>query len=124
MRAILKCLVISIMILIGICSCKTMPNLEKSCQLQCLADFRYCEKICDDNCPDCCSSNRAMAIISYKRYANECEVLGKPPSDWLQYYHDPLKCNKNSCSCQDDLLLCKQHCVGKIYKRLKTSKYC
>lgn len=96
----------------------------KQCLNQCLTDYQYCQKICLNNCSHCCGTNHGQATEKYSRYENQMNIEGKPAIHWLQYYDDQLKCNKNSCDCQSDHLLCKQHCTGKYIRRLKVYKYC
>lgn len=97
---------------------------QKSCYNQCLGELQYCKKICKDSCPTCCGLSKFHAIESYGRYAKQSRVQGFFPINLLQYYDDPLKCKKNSCDCQADYVLCKQHCAGIITKRLNNKKPC
>jgi hypothetical protein len=109
-------------------SCKTAlvgPNpIQKQCIQACVADFNYCRKICVKDCFHCCAHESVKARTSLSRYVRQCRIEGKVPLSRLQSFSDPLKCNKNSCNCQDDLVLCKQTCLGKVYKSLKPYKFC
>jgi hypothetical protein len=109
-------------------ACKTQiygPSLEqKQCLSHCLQDFQYCQNICTDNCPHCCVESSLRANQSYQRYLRQSKIDGKPSIQKLQSFDDPLKCNKNSCNCQADLLLCKRTCLGKVDKSLKTYNFC
>lgn len=110
-------------------ACKTslmgVPNpIQKQCIQACVADFNYCQKICVKDCPHCCANESAKSRDSLNRYARQSRIEGKVPLSRLQSFSDPLKCNKNSCNCQDDLVLCKQTCLGKVYKSLKPYKFC
>ncbi|NBX85071.1 MAG: hypothetical protein EBQ95_05620 [Gammaproteobacteria bacterium] len=110
---------------IGCHSLKFEPEEKvKQCLNQCLTDFQYCQNICFNNCSQCCGINLGQATEKYARYENQNQIEGKPAIHWLQYYDDQLKCNKNSCDCQSDHLLCKQHCTGKYIRRLQVYKYC
>lgn len=112
-------------LLVGCHALKIEPEEKvKQCLTQCLMDFQYCQKICFNNCSQCCGINHGQATEKYARYENQMQIEGKPAIHWLQYYDDQLKCNKNSCDCQSDYLLCKQHCTGKYIRRLKVYKYC
>ena len=101
------------------------PNPEqKQCITNCLNDFQYCQHLCIDDCSHCCVESSSRAYQSYHRYLKQSKIDGKSPIQKLQSFDDPLKCNKNSCNCQADLLLCKQACLGKVHKSLKTYKFC
>lgn len=99
-------------------------HVSTSCEKQCLGEFQYCKKICKDSCPDCCGKSKFHAIQSYSRYVKQCKIQGFFPINLLQYYDDPLKCKKNSCDCQADYVLCRQHCTGMITKKLNNNKDC
>jgi hypothetical protein len=101
---------------------KIHPN--QSCLNQCLQEFSYCKKICTDSCPECCGVSKFHALESYHRYVRQSHVQGFFPINLLQSYDDPLKCKKNSCECQADYVLCKQHCTGIITKKLNHKKQC
>jgi len=119
---------ILISVLIVLAGCRTPivgPNIEeKNCINRCLHQFQYCEKICVQNCNNCCIESKLRAKASYSRYLRQCEIDGSPPIQRLQSFTDPLKCNKTSCNCHTDLTLCKQSCLGKVYKSLKPYKFC
>lgn len=112
-------------LLVGCKTLKVEPNEKvKQCLNQCTVDYQYCQKICFNNCSHCCGNTKAHAAEQYSRYLNQMKVQGQPAIHWLQYYDDQLKCNKNSCNCQAEQLLCKQHCTGKYIRRLKVYNYC
>jgi len=119
---------ILVSVLIVLSGCRTPivgPNLEeKNCINSCLYQFKYCEKICIQNCNHCCIESKLRAMTSYNRYLTKCRIDGSPPVLRLQSFIDPLKCNKTSCNCHADLNLCKQSCLGKVYKSLKPYKFC
>jgi|LauGreDrversion4_2_1035121.scaffolds.fasta_scaffold42447_2 hypothetical protein len=101
------------------------PSIQqKQCVGNCLQQFQYCQNICTDNCPHCCIESSLRANESYQRYLRQSKIDGKTAIQKLQSFDDPLKCNKNSCNCQADLILCKQTCLGKVYKSLKTYNFC
>jgi hypothetical protein len=109
-------------------ACKTslmgLPPAQKQCVQACVADFHYCQKICVKDCFHCCAHESVKARDAHCRYVKQSRIEGKVPLSRLQSFSDPLKCNKNSCNCQDDLVLCKQTCLGKVYKSLKPYKFC
>jgi len=97
---------------------------QKTCLNACYEKNRYCHKICQTDCPHCCKYTKMQGLHFYRRYLKRCRIEGKPAFSSLQSFYDPLQCNKNSCDCQKDFLLCQQSCHGKIPKRLKTYKFC
>ena len=99
-------------------------NNQKHCLMQCTHQVRFCNKICFKNCTNCCANSQLRAREFLNRYKNQSKITGQIAFSSLQSFDDPLKCNKNSCDCQADYLLCKQHCLDKIQKRLKIYKFC
>jgi hypothetical protein len=110
-------------ILLSGCQLKQI-NAQKSCHTSCLKAYEYCRPLCKDSCPNCCGKSYSRALSAYHHYVNEKNITGDPSINLLQSFDDHLKCNKNSCNCQADYILCKQACEGKITKRLKTFKPC
>ena len=121
-------LIFVMLAVLSLSACKTalvgLDPMRKQCVAACVADFKYCQHICVKDCPHCCAHDTLKVKESYQRYVRQCQIEGKVPLSRLQSFSDPLKCNKNSCNCQDDLVLCKQTCLGKVYKGLKPYKPC
>lgn len=120
---ILRCLSFCFIFLIAGCQLKHIEQ-TKSCHQACYQTFEQCKPLCQDSCSNCCGKSYSRAVQSYKRYVHEKNITGDPSINLLQSFDDPLKCNKNSCNCQADYILCKQVCEGQITKRLKTYKPC
>ena len=99
-------------------------EIRQACDQSCAQSFQQCQTVCHDSCPKCCEKKHSTANNAYRRYVNEKNITGDPAINLLQSFDDPLKCNKNSCNCQADYILCKQSCKGRIDKRLKTFKPC
>jgi hypothetical protein len=97
---------------------------QKQCITQCTFELQQCQKICFKNCTNCCASSQLRAKDFFSRYQNQSKIQGQIAFSSLKSFDDPLKCNKNSCDCQADYLLCKQNCLDKIQKRLKIYKFC
>ncbi len=108
--------------------CQHIPGYVKSptqqCLIACQHELKTCQNICLGDCSHCCHYTKAQAKSFYQRYLARSRIAGKPAFSSLHSFYDPLQCNKNSCNCQMDFLLCKQKCQGKIQKRLKTYKFC
>jgi hypothetical protein len=109
-------------------SCHHLPWIEasdtKNCLQQCHNELLSCKEMCLTDCNHCCRYTQMQGRSFYQRYLKRKRIEGKPAFSSLQSFYDPLQCNKNSCSCHTDLLLCEQSCHGKIHKRLKTYKFC
>jgi len=105
------------------CQFKHIETL-KNCEQACGQSYYQCQQSCQDSCPKCCGKSYSRSLKSYQRYVNEKNITGDPAINLLQSFDDHLKCNKNSCNCQADYILCKQVCKGQITKRLKTFKPC
>jgi hypothetical protein len=116
---------ISLILIIFLTGCQ-FEHLQEvnTCQSSCRATYEQCRPLCQDSCPNCCGNSYSKAKHSYQRYVHEKDITGDPSINLLQSFDDHLKCNKNSCNCQADYILCKQACEGQITKRLKTFKPC
>lgn len=112
-------------ILLSSCSHLQGPQpAQKKCIISCQYQLKRCNQICFKNCTNCCYNSKLHAYEFHNRYIRQSKIQGKPAISRLQSFDDPLKCMKNSCDCQADFLLCKQHCLDKIQKRLKIYKFC
>lgn len=100
------------------------PSSKDPCLLACQQQQLRCHKLCLTDCPHCCKYTKMQGTVFYRRYLRRSRIEGKPAFSSLQSFYDPLQCNKNSCDCVQDFLLCEQNCQGKIHKRLKTYKFC
>lgn len=100
------------------------PPLIRQCMYHCQYELKACQNTCLTDCNHCCQYTKAQAKSFHQRYLARARIEGKPAFSSLHSFYDPLQCNKNSCNCQIDFLLCKQKCQGNIHKRLKIYKYC
>lgn len=110
--------------------CANSPAINKGnpafamCKMNCDQRAAACQKVCRNNCPQCCSYANQSAKNSYCNYRHEQIVKGGFIVRQLKSYRDPLQCRKTTCNCKADYQICIQTCGGRIPKRLKAAPLC
>lgn len=97
---------------------------KKACHLQCLNALDKCKIQCKNNCRECNVLANMQAASRFIEYKKRQSMQGKMVNEELQSFKDPLQCRKVTCSCQEDYRVCKQSCIGKVYKYLKANPAC
>lgn len=95
-----------------------------ACKMNCDQRAAACQKVCRNNCPQCCSYANQSAANAYYDYRHEQIVKGGFIVRQLKSYRDPLQCRKTTCNCKADYQICIQTCGGRIPKQLKAAPQC
>lgn len=103
---------------------KRLTPEQQSCVQMCVKKQQHCQALCRNNCKNCQRVQAVQSKHSWCTYAHERKVMGDVLFRQLNSYKDPLQCQKVTCNCQADFMVCEQSCKGSIRKTLTVLRQC
>lgn len=101
------------------------PNEEQqNCLQMCIKKAHQCRALCRNNCQHCQRIQAHETKRAWCDYRHERKVMGDVLLRQLNSYKDPLQCQKVTCDCQADAMVCSQSCRGLIRKSLTVPRQC
>lgn len=97
---------------------------QRSCVQMCIKKAQQCRAVCRNNCKNCQHVQAVQSKRSWCAYRHERKVMGDVLFRQLNSYKDPLQCQKVTCDCQADQMVCVQSCKGSIRKSLTVPRQC
>lgn len=97
---------------------------QQQCVRMCVKKMQQCQTVCRNNCKNCQHIQAMETKREWCLYRHAQQVTGDVLFRQLNSYKDPLQCQKATCDCQADKMVCEQSCRGFIRKSLTVQRQC